>query len=148
MKAELLKISEYAKIQGISPQAVYKQLNNKLKKYVVVVDNQKYLNKKVLEDTTLNQVKQQVDNNFQQFNNSLIPLLEKQIEEKDKQIKNLFSQIEEKDKQIENLYRLLEQSQQLQLVDRKLFLDSKSQKKKGFLGIFKKKEIEENERNI
>ena len=48
MSDELITISEYAKIKGISRQAVYKQLPTKLSKYVVMVDNKKYLQRAVL----------------------------------------------------------------------------------------------------
>ena len=38
---ELLSIKEVSEAANISQQAVYKQLNNKLKKYVVVVEGKK-----------------------------------------------------------------------------------------------------------
>ena len=42
-KKEYLTISEFAEIKEITPQAVYKQLNNKWKEFVIVVDKQKYI---------------------------------------------------------------------------------------------------------
>ncbi len=154
-RKDFLTVSEYAEIKGITPQAVYKQLNNekhKLNKYLIIVDDKKYIDKAALEDDELNEVKQQFNNEFkqveQQFNESLIALLQKQIEEKDRQIETLFKQLEEKDKQIETIHNLLNQSQQLQAADKKLLLEKENQKKKGFLRLFKKRGAAEDERNI
>lgn len=141
----LLTISQFAEFQGITPQAVYKQLNNKLKDCLIEVEGQKYIDIDKFEEIHHNQIKQPFNNKFNEVGNqSLIPLLEKQIEEKDKQIERLFQQIEEKDRQIETLQNLLNQSQQLQAIDRQLLLES-NQKKKGFFGLLfsRKKEVEE-----
>lgn len=145
---ELLKISEYAEIKGITKQAVYKQLNNKeskLNNYLKVVDGQKYIDIKALEDVELNEVKQPFNNPIkqveQQFNDSLINLLEKQLEEKDKQIQTLL-------KQIEDLHTLLSQSQQLQAADKQLLLENQKKKKKGLLKLFSKRGAADNEGNI
>ena len=145
---ELLKISEYAEIKGITKQAVYKQLNNKeckLNNYLKVVDGQKYIDIKALEDIELNEVKQPFNNPIkqveQQFNDGLINLLEKQLEEKDKQIQTLL-------KQIEDLHTLLSQSQQLQAADKQLLLENQKKKKKGLLKLFSKRGAADNEGNI
>ena len=143
---QLLSVSEYAEIKGISKQAVYKQLNNKLKNFVVEVENQKYIDRAVLSEEENTQNLPKFNNQKlkveQQFNNQIQPLLEQQIAEKDKQIENLFKQIAEKDKQIETLQELLSQSQKLQAMDRQILLEEKNQKqkKKGFLKLFAKKE--------
>lgn len=145
-KKQLLSVSEYAEIKGISKQAVYKQLNNKLKNFVVEVENQKYIDRAVLSEEENTQNLPKFNNQKlkveQQFNNQIQPLLEQQIAEKDKQIENLFKQIAEKDKQIETLQELLSQSQKLQAMDRQILLEEKNQKqkKKGFLKLFAKKE--------
>ena len=142
---QYLSVSEYAEIKGISKQAVYKQLNNKLKNFVVEVENQKYIDRAALTEEQKQKVEQlfnpKVEQIEQPFNPKFQPLLEKQIEEKDKQIERLFQQIEEKDKQIETLQNLLNQSQQLQAIDRKLLLES-NQKKKGLFRLFGKKKEE------
>ena len=127
----LLTISQFAEFQGITPQAVYKQLNNKLKDCLIEVEGQKYIDIDKFEEIHHNQIKQPFNNKFNEVGNqSLIPLLEKQIEEKDRQI--------------ETLQNLLNQSQQLQAIDRKLLLES-NQKKKGVFGLLfgRKKEVEE-----
>ena len=40
-KNDLVTIQEFAKLAGVSRQAVYKQLNNRLHSYCQLVDNQK-----------------------------------------------------------------------------------------------------------
>ena len=144
-KKQLLSVSEYAEIKGISKQAVYKQLNNKLKNFVVEVENQKYIDRAVLSEEENTQNLPKFNNQKlkveQQFNNQIQPLLEQQIKEKDRQIENLFKQIEQKDKQIETLQELLSQSQKLQAMDRQIMLEERNQKqkKKGLLKFFKKR---------
>ena len=144
-KKQLLSVSEYAEIKGISKQAVYKQLNNKLKNFVVEVENQKYIDRAVLSEEENTQNLPKFNNQKlkveQQFNNQIQPLLEQQIKEKDRQIENLFKQIEQKDKQIETLQELLSQSQKLQAMDRQIMLEERNQKqkKKGLLKLFTKR---------
>lgn len=41
MNQEYLSIKEFAAAVGVSQQAIYKQLNNKLKPYLKMVDNKK-----------------------------------------------------------------------------------------------------------
>lgn len=115
-----LTISEFAKIKGVSNQAVYKQLSTKLSKYVVEVDNKKMLRFQVIADLGLNQV----DNNSLNVDNQVdnqddfFQFLKKQIEEKDKQIAKLQQNAEEKDRYIQEqgarLTDLIEQSNLLQ----------------------------------
>lgn len=144
-KKQLLSVSEYAEIKGISKQAVYKQLNNKLKNFVVEVENQKYIDRAVLSEEENTQNLPKFNNQKlkveQHFNNQIQPLLEQQIKEKDRQIENLFKQIEQKDKQIETLQELLSQSQKLQAMDRQIMLEERNQKqkKKGLLKLFTKR---------
>ena len=151
---QLLSVSEFAEVVGTSKQAVYKRLNNSLKPFVVVVEGKKYIDRAVLTEEQKQKVEQpfnpKVEQVEQPFNPNFQPILEKQIEEKDKQIERLFQQIEEKDKQIETLQNLLNQSQQLLAIDRKLLLEKENQKKKrkGILKLFSRKETADNERNI
>jgi predicted RNase H-like nuclease (RuvC/YqgF family) len=144
MDKQYLSISEFAEIKGITPQAVYKQLNNKLKDFLIEVESKKYIKIEALSESELKEVDKLFNNEFnnscQEFNNQIQPFLEKQIEEKDKQIERLFQQIEEKDRQIENLQNLLSQSQQLQAIEKQLLLEN--QKKKGIFRLFGRKEKE------
>lgn len=146
MEKEFLSISEFAELTNLTKQAVYKKLNNqksKLNNYLKVVDNKKYIDKAALEEEEFKKVEQQFNNKEtifeQQFNNSLIALLESQIAEKDKQIESLFNQLAEKDKQIAEVYVLLNQSQKLQAANQTLLIEKESQKKKGLLRLFSKR---------
>jgi hypothetical protein len=147
-KKELLTIAEFAAAIQQTKQAVYKQLNNKLKDFVVIVDDKKFIKIQALEQYENQQVEQQLNKKSQQveqqLNNQILTLLESQIEEKDRQIETLFNQLEQKDKQIETLQNLLSQSQHLQAANTQLLLEKDNKKKQGFFGIFKKKEKEEN----
>lgn len=127
MEKQLLTIKEFAEIVGITQQAVYKQLNNKLNNYVVSVEKKKMLKYQALFDVygidglkTINQVKQPVE---QQFNQIEQPV-ENQIQQAMQQtIDILKAQIAEKDKQIAELqksladaHKITDQQQQLQLL--------------------------------
>lgn len=139
-----ISVSQYAEIKGISKQAVYKQLNGKLKEFLIVVDNQKFIDLNALnevEKERLNNIEQPVE---QQFNNSFQLFFEKQIEEKDKQIESLLNQIDQLQDQNTKLTDLLKNSQLLLAVEKKVMLEenteNQKEKKKGFLNIFKRKE--------
>ena len=112
-KNEFLSIKDFSELAGVSNQAVYKRLNNKLKKYVNVENGKKTINCKALElyqlKENLNveqQIEQQLNNGLKTALSDTITLLSKQLEEKDKQIA-------EKDKQISALNDHLQQSQRL-----------------------------------
>ena len=138
MERQYLSISEFAEIKGITPQAVYKQLNNKLKDFLIEVESKKYIKIEALSESELKKVDKLFDNDFnnnsQEFNNPFQPFFEKQIEEKDKQI--------------ENLQNLLSQSQHLQAMEKQLLLDNQKKKRKGILKLFSRKETADNEGNI
>lgn len=100
--SEYISIKEFAKRVGVTPQAVYKQLDNKLKPYCQVVDGKKALQIKALELFENNLFNQPIDNEFA----SIVNLLKGQLAEKDKQL-------EAKDKQIEALTEALQKAQQI-----------------------------------
>lgn len=60
MENEYISVKEFAEKAGISVQAVYKRLNNRLKQYVKVVDNQKMLDIRALQDIYGIKVKQPI----------------------------------------------------------------------------------------
>lgn len=137
-----ISISEYAKIKGISKQAVYKRLNNKLKDFVKVEDGKKYISAEALtaeELERLTEVEQQVE---QELNNQNQPFWEKQIEEKDRVIQGLMQQIENLQEQNKSLTDLLKSNQILFAADKKFLLEQEtttSREKKGIFGLFKKR---------
>lgn len=150
---EYITISEYAEIKGISKQAVYKQLNNKLKPFLIMVESKKCLKIEVLnevEKQSLNQVKQPVE---QQFNNPIQPVLMAELEEKNKIIESLLRQVESLTEQNGKLTELLNNSQYLLAAEQKHSLsieqettatapaetEQPTEKKKGLFSFFKRK---------
>ena len=106
---EYITVSEYAKIKGVSVQSVYKQLNNRLKPFLIMVENKKCLKSTVLEELKNDNstaVKQPLNNfSTEVLNQSLIETLQKNIE-------ILQNQLEVKDEQIKQLNERLEQALQ------------------------------------
>lgn len=98
-----ISVKEFAERVGVSQQAIYKQLNNRLSKYVVMVEKKRMLHISALDEfekkEKLTQVEQQLIN---QLNNQL----------KDRE--NEISFLKE---QIQTLNRLLDQEQQLRMVN-------------------------------
>ena len=152
-----ISVSEYAKIKGVSPQAVYKQLNNKLKEFVILVEGKKRLKIEVLnevEQQKLNEVEQPIQQPFeQQFNNFYQPFFEKQIEEKDKTIESLLKQIDSLQEQNSRLTELLYNEQCLVAAaqqEKKLYIEQETtgtteqeepKEKKGFFSWLKRKQL-------
>lgn len=75
-----LSVKEFAKLAGITEQAVYKQLNNKLEPYVHEIDNKKMLDKAGLElfAVRMSPVEQRLFNQ-----------LEMELEQRDEMIRTL-----------------------------------------------------------
>lgn len=94
MMDEWISVKEFSERAGISVQAVYKQLNKKLKPYLTVMNGTKMLNIKALEDvygkTEDEPIKPKVDERL---------------------LNQLLNQLEEKDRQINELHRLLANTQ-------------------------------------
>jgi hypothetical protein len=140
-----ITVSEYAALKGISKQAVYKQLNNKLQPFLIVVDGRKYIDRAALtevENQKLNEVEQPFN---QPLNNQSQPFLESQIAEKDKVIESLLRQIDVLTQQNSNLTELLRNSQVLLAAEKKILIEQpqsqEQPKKKGiFSRLFGKKE--------
>ena len=100
MNKELYTVAEFAKIAGVSKQAVYSRLDKGLKQFVQKVDGQKMLKKEALQLYDKQEVEQRNSSN-----SSTLDLLSKTIE-------SLQRQLEEKDKQIERLTEALVIEQQ------------------------------------
>lgn len=104
--SEYISIKEFASRAGITPQAVYKQLDNKLQTYCKVVDGKKTLHLSALELFENNQVNKPDNNELLNELSSVVNLLKGQLAEKDKQL-------EAKDKQITALTEALQKAQQI-----------------------------------
>lgn len=107
MQNDLLTVAEFAKRLNITVQSVYKQINGKLKPFLVVVDGKKMLEVQALE------VIREEKNAKPESLNRLINTLERENE-------RLNHQIEVKDRQIEILMQQLSlyQAQQLALPEK------------------------------
>lgn len=154
MKNGLMTIKEFAEAVGQTQQAIYKQLNKRLTKYVILDNGQKYI-----KSEAVGLYEEQQDNNKystreQQLNNKLNEN-ERLIEAKSEQIKTLQSELEEKNKQISFLQEqladvtaALKASQSIQALYMQQIEDKKAdqeqeqqQQKKGlFARIFNRKE--------
>lgn len=90
---EYISVSDFADRVGCSKQAVYQQLNKRLKPYVKVIDGKKTINSKALREVYGKEIQPEsqsvVKEVDQELNKELIELLKSQIEEKDQQIKGL-----------------------------------------------------------
>lgn len=133
-KKEYLTISEFAERAAVSRQTVYNNLDKKLSKFTVEIDNKKLIEIKGLEvfsvkkDVKMDTGDKEIDNNFTSENNSfkeVIKVLTEQLKEKDKQIERLQEELrhaaasaDQKDKYIQEqgrrLTELLEQANKLQ----------------------------------
>lgn len=90
---EYIGISEFAKRVNVSKQAVYQQLDKKLKPYLIVIDGKKKLNIKAISEVHDKQ-SEEIDKEVEQEeNNQLIDILKRQLMEKDNQIDGLIKSL-------------------------------------------------------
>lgn len=111
---EYLTIKEVAEIAGVTQQAVYKQLNNKLKKYYKEVEGKKRLHIDVLKEfnsTVEQNVEQPLNKSLTTSLTTTIELLSKQLDQKDKQINDLNDRLKEAQELNRNQQILLKQEQ-------------------------------------
>ena len=144
---EYITVAEYAALKGISKQAVYKQLNNQLKEFVIMVENKRYIAITALSDDELAQVEQlsvenstenstEFNNNSTDYSTEFIAYLQQQIAEKDKTINALLAQIAEHQQHAAELSQIIQNSQVLHASDKPALLESGNEtekKKRGFL---------------
>lgn len=116
---EYISIKEFAVRAGVSPQAIYKRLNqvdNQLNNYIKPVGNQRMLNIQALHDIygievdNQNQPVEQPVVNFNQPDQ--IKMLQDQLNVKDQQLREQAERDQKKDEQIRKLHEeLIEQDQ-------------------------------------
>lgn len=123
----LFSVAEYAAAVGISKQAVYKQLNNKLKDFVVEVDCQKYIDVAALGLEVEQPIEQHSTQDEQPIEQPIQPFWQRQIDEKDKQIESLLRQIENLQQQNSKLTDLLQNSQVLLAAEKQLQIEQAKQ---------------------
>lgn len=102
---EYIGISEFAKRVNVSKQAVYQQLNKKLKAYLIIENGTKKLNTRaILEVYGKTENQENSKEVGQDLTKVLIDSLTNQLTEKDKQLN-------EKDRQISELHKLMATTQ-------------------------------------
>lgn len=134
---QYISVKEFAQRAGISVQAVYKGLNNRLNPYVKLVDNQRVIDIRALQDIYGIEIEQPIQpelstNSIEDVTNDndndiVIDMLLKQIEILQKELDVKNEQLKEKDNQmaalnerLEESHRLLDQQQQLQAMEKKI----------------------------
>ena len=95
MDKKYYTVAEFAKKVGVSPQAVYKQVNKRLKNHCKLVEGRKVISENAFSVFPSEMVEPNVD-----INTQLVANLWNQIREKDRQIETLGNQLNEKDLQI------------------------------------------------
>ena len=126
---QYITVAEYAEIKGISKQAVYKQLYNKLKDYVEIVESKKRLKISILEENIQphsTKVEQPIQPISTEVEQPIQPFLEAQIKEKDKTIDSLLRQIEALQDQNTRLTELLHNSQVLLAVEKQALIQEQA----------------------
>ena len=116
MKKELLTVQEFADVAGISKQAVYKALNNKLQPFVQLVDGKKMLQNKALHEVygiEVDQRESQPNGNQSQPLETVIAMLQRELEVKNGQIEALQRQNELLTSALENTTSSLQAAQAL-----------------------------------
>ena len=128
MKDNFLTVAEFSALANITQQAIYKRLHNEkdtLQQYTKKVGNKTFINKQALKDVynisleTAEEENKTSTENINDSKDSIIKILQIQIED-------LKKQIEEKDKQINSIInafndanKLISESHQLQLIEKK-----------------------------
>lgn len=113
-----LSIPEFAKLAGVSHQAIYKGLRNRLQPYLQPGCADKMLSVQALKDIYCIEVAQPHATNLQPnlqpgaTPDSMTETLREQLAEKDRQIRI-------KDEQIKSLHRIIEQQNALALADKR-----------------------------
>ena len=128
---ELLTIKEFADLAGKSPQAIYKQLNSRLKPFVQSVDNKKMLKSKALWEVfsidpenppEVDQLDMSIESGLEK---TLFEILRKELETQSKRIEFLEAELSEERKhareqadrarQADKIAVFADQAQKLQL---------------------------------
>lgn len=106
METEYLSIKDFAKRAGVSQQSLYKRLNklnNQLNNYIKLVDNQKMIDIRALQEVYGVEVEQPIQPFIQPVEQPIQPNLQEEIEEKNDLIEFLKDQLRAKDEQIESM---------------------------------------------
>ena len=130
MENQYISVKEFAQRAGKSVQAIYKGLNNRLNQYVKLVDNQKMLDIRALQEVYGIDVEQPIQpelttNSTEDSTKDIVievlfEQLKKELDVKNEQLREKDNQIAALNKRLEESHRLLDQSQQLQAMEKKI----------------------------
>lgn len=130
MENQYISVKEFAQRAGKSVQAIYKGLNNRLNQYVKLVDNQKMLDIKALQEVYGIEVEQPIQpelttNSTEDSTKDIVievlfEQLKKELDVKNEQLREKDNQIAALNKRLEESHRLLDQQQQLQAMEKKI----------------------------
>jgi predicted DNA-binding protein YlxM (UPF0122 family) len=163
MGEKYYSILEFAELVNVSVQSIYKRLkrdDNIIHKYVKIKNGKKVISGEAVEiykkdeyeyeditepeETEETEEKENTYNQIIEIYQKQIELLTAEIEVKNRQIEELTAQLKASSDRETNYQQLLNQQQQLNGIDKQrvLLLEEQTQaekKKKGVLGIFKRK---------
>lgn len=142
---EYLSVKQFSERAGVSSQAVYKQLNNKLKKFKKVENGKTYVNIRGLScfvATNSTNVVQPVEQPVEQ----MIEVLKEQLKAKDEQIRALNEQLKAKDETLKNAMRITENTQILLKNQQEKSMPAIEEKHKEQLDQEKKEQLNEIEK--
>ena len=125
METEYLSIKDFAEKAGVSQQSLYKRLNklnNQLNNYIKLVDNQKMIDIRALQEVYGVEVEQPIQPKIEPVEQPIQPNFDSILSQNQQMIDMLKEQLEAKDKQIENLTKLLDQEQQLNAMNQQKIL--------------------------
>lgn len=125
METEYISVKEFAARVGVSQQAVYKQLNNKFKKYVKEVENKKFLHISALNEYIKPQENSTDEQQLLNILQTSIKVLQDQLSVKDKLIEELTQQAKEKDMIIADMSKSLLIVQEERKADKFLMVKEK-----------------------
>lgn len=117
-----LSIKEVANLLNISVQAVYQRLEKDFKPYLKNVKGKKRLDSAVLELIPTKETSSTLTSDFKE----VLKLLEKQLEEKDRQLAVKDVQIQELNNRLEEAHKMVTQAQQLHGAEKVLQLEESS----------------------
>lgn len=128
MKEQFLSIKQFAKMAKVSPQSIYKRLNqvdNSLNNYVKTVESKKMIDCRALYDIYGIKIEQPSQPEVEQGEQQKQPV----NDVTNQLIEMLRNELEAKNKQLAEMQKLLDQEQQLRMVEHQKLLSLKEENK-------------------
>lgn len=116
MEKQYISIKEFAQCVGVSQQAIYKQLNKKLKNHIKEVEGKKYIDKSAID---LFKKENKTTNIEQQF----INLLQEELKEKNELIRALEERLEYEQQLLKHEQELVDQAHKFLALEKQKVLE-------------------------